>query len=199
MAIKPCRFFQSTTITLIYAVLFSMVLNGCAIKPAGPPASAAAPAKAVRQQWQCDPEADKAVESGDIEAGLHAHARFVTEHPDNPLARYHLGYAFGLAGDIAHEIAQYEAALSLGYIHDEQLFFNLGMAYAETGQDSKAVDAFEKALALDPDSIDTLSELEVMYQKMGEIRNERRILERHLELEPDNDAVRQRLDIISKK
>jgi len=191
----------------VVAVLWASTLLfwGCATVspptpiPTQPPAASAAPSKQPPAQWQCDPTADKAMENGDIETGLHEHARFVAQHPENPLGHYHMGYAFGQVGEIQQEIAHYETALALGYIHNEQLFFNLAMAYSELGQFDKAVSAFQKALALEPDSVDTLSELGRIYHETGDIENERRTLVRLLKLEPDNPETRKRLKKLPEK
>lgn len=179
-------------------VLIAIILTfGCAAKtpqPA-PPVPAAPPQNPP--QWQCNEKADKAMEYDDVETGLHEHARFVAKHPRNPLAHYHLGFAFGQVGDIKQEIAHYEEAVSLGYDHDEQIFFNLAMAYAELSRFDKAVNAFKRALVLNPDSVDALAELVKIYEEIGDSQNERRMLERLLELEPDNDIAKQRLKKIA--
>jgi hypothetical protein len=77
-------------------LLLILIFNGCAAKTPKPTTSKIIPAPKTKVfgKFQCDREADKAMERGDIETGLHKHARFVVRHPDNPLAHYHLGYAF---------------------------------------------------------------------------------------------------------
>ncbi len=180
-------------ISLLVTLAVSMVVLGCAASP--PKTSPVAPpAPPKKTEWQCSQAGDRAMEEGDIETGLREHARYVVDHPNNPLAHYHLGYAFGQIGDIEHEIAHYEAAISLGYLHNGQLFFNLGMAYSETAQYNKAIESFNKALNLEPNSIDVLMELSRIYHEIGDVRNERVILKRHLKLEPDNQSVQQRLE-----
>lgn len=169
------------------------LLFGCAGRPSRPPAPITSTPVDSPSRWQCSEKGDKAMENGDIVTGLHEHARFVAQHPQNPLAHYHLGYAFGQTGDIGQEIAHYEEAVALGYDDNDQLFFNLAMAYGESGQLKKAVDAFEKALALAPDAVDILTELSRTYREIGDVENERRILERLLELDPENESIRQRL------
>ncbi len=193
--IEECNKLVISYISPLIILAAGMILWGCAASPpkTSPVAPPAPPKKA---EWQCSQTADQAMEEGDIETGLREHARYVVEHPNNPLAHYHLGYAFGQMGDIEHEIAHYEAAISLGYLHNGQLFFNLGMAYSEIAQYPKAIESFNKALKIEPESIDALIELSRIYHEIGDVHNERTILKRHLELEPNDESVQQRLEAL---
>jgi tetratricopeptide (TPR) repeat protein len=182
----------TTTLTLVG------ILLGCAAKTPEPVPPITAHSQ-TENKWQCSAKADEAMKNGDMETGLREHARFVADHPKNPLAHYHLGYAFGQMGDIESEIAHYEVAVSLGYTHDEQLFFNLGMAYGELERFNKAVDAFEKVLALTPDSMDALIELSIIYRELGDVNKEQRILNRRLKMEPDNKSIKNRLNKLGKE
>jgi tetratricopeptide (TPR) repeat protein len=177
-------------------LILILILNGCAARTPKPVPSKIIPAPKTKAfgKFQCDREADKAMEKGDIETGLHKHARFVTKHPDNPLAHYHLGYAFGQIRNIKQEIAHYEKAVSLGYIYNDQLYFNLAMAQAELGRYDQAITSFKKALAIKPNAFDSLLELSNIYRHIGDAQNERRILMRCLKLEPDNETIKTRLE-----
>jgi tetratricopeptide (TPR) repeat protein len=174
-----------------------IVLGGCAAKIPRPGPVKNIPPPQNLKKFQCDREADLALERGDIETGLHKHLRFVAEHPGNPLAHYHLGYAFGQLRNIEQEIAHYETAISLGYTQNDQLYFNLAMAQAELAQYHRAVASFKKALKIDPNAMDTLLELSGVYRQIGDIENERRILERCLKLKPDSETskiIKKRLE-----
>ena len=175
---------------LISSILIAVIiLNGCAVKTPKPaPTKSITPAKDLAK-FQCDRDADLAMERGDIETGLHKHARFVAKYPDNPLAHYHLGYAFGQMRNIKQEIAHYEKAISLGYTQNDQLYFKMAMAQAELAQYNKAIASFKKALKIDPNAMDTLLELSRIYQQIGDVQNERRILERCLKLKPNNETT----------
>lgn len=178
---------------LLGSVILMLEIFGCAAKI---PQTAPPVYPTPQTGWQCSEKADQAMADGDIETGLHEHARFVAQHPNNPLAHYHLGYAFGQVGDIKQEIAHYEKAVSLGYDDNDQLFFNLGMAYGESGQLEKAIDAFEKSLAIAPESGDALAELSRLYRETGDKKNERRMLERLLKLAPENDTIKERIEAL---
>jgi tetratricopeptide (TPR) repeat protein len=177
-------------------LILILILNGCAVRTPMPAPSKIIPAPKTKAfgKFQCDREADMAMEKGDIETGLHKHARFVVRHPDNPLAHYHLGYAFGQMRNLKQEIAHYEKAVALGYTHNDQLYFNLAMAQAELGRYDQAIASFKKALAIKPNAFDALLELSNIYRHIGDPQNERRILIRCLKLQPDNDSIKARLE-----
>jgi tetratricopeptide (TPR) repeat protein len=105
-------------------------------------------------RWGCSPEADAAVEKGDWEAAREAHETLLDQTPDNCLALYHLGYIWGRLGSRDEEIAHYHKAEACGYVHDGQLYFNLGMALADINDIDGAIAAFEQAVALDPRNAD---------------------------------------------
>ncbi|MBW2109393.1 MAG: tetratricopeptide repeat protein, partial [Deltaproteobacteria bacterium] len=111
----------------------------------------------------CDKAADDAMRRRDFQAGVILHERFLVDHPDNGLALYHLGFAYGQLGDHVNEVAYYEKAISAGF-KDEDILFNLGMAYGELGQMNKAVDAFQEALKISPGSADNHFGLALVYQ-----------------------------------
>jgi tetratricopeptide (TPR) repeat protein len=102
------------------------------------------------RQWSCDPQADQTVTEGQWQRALMQHQAYLTDHPGNCLAMYHLGYIHGRLGDHEKEIDLYQRAVQCGYDADDQLFFNLGMALVEFEQTESALTALERAVALDP-------------------------------------------------
>jgi tetratricopeptide (TPR) repeat protein len=139
------------------ALLFLLILSGCA----------AATREAPPEVWRCDPQADAAVESGEWERARETHEAVLAEQPGNCLAMYHLGYIRGRLGDRAGEIQLYQDAMACGYTNDDQLYFNLGMALGDTDQFARARAAFEKAVAIAPDSADNHFGLGLMERAMG--------------------------------
>ncbi len=103
--------------------------------------------------WTCDKEADEAMKRNDYEAGISLHERFLEKEPENALALYHLGYAYGQIGEHLREVSYYEKAIVLGF-REEGMFFNMGMTYCEIGQAEKATSAFKEALKINPGSAD---------------------------------------------
>jgi len=103
--------------------------------------------------WTCDKEADEAMKRNDYEAGISLHERFLEKEPENALALYHLGYAYGQIGEHLREVSYYEKAIALGF-REEGMFFNMGMTCCEIGQAEKATSAFKEALKINPGSAD---------------------------------------------
>jgi tetratricopeptide (TPR) repeat protein len=118
----------------------------------------------VEENWTCDNEADEAMKRTDYAAGIFLHERFLEKDPENALALYHLGYAYGQIGEHLSEVAHYEKAIAFGYKRD-LIFFNLGMAYGELDQTQKSINAFKQALEMNPDSADNHLGLAMAYQK----------------------------------
>ena len=106
----------------------------------------------AERHWSCDPLADAAVHREDWLRALKLHLAFLEKNPANGLAYYHLGYIRGRLGDRTMEAADYERAVACGYGKDDQLFFNLGMAYIELNQPESAIGAFQRAVDLNPGS-----------------------------------------------
>jgi tetratricopeptide (TPR) repeat protein len=118
----------------------------------------------LEKTWTCDIAADNAMKRENYHAALLLHERLLEKEPDNALALYHLGYAYGQTGNHQMEVHYYEKAIALGFVKDA-IFFNLGMAYGELNQIEKSLKAFEKAVSLDPDNADNHFGLALSYQR----------------------------------
>ncbi|MBW2329777.1 MAG: tetratricopeptide repeat protein [Deltaproteobacteria bacterium] len=118
----------------------------------------------IDKTWTCDEEADDAMQQRAYRAGILLHQRFLEKEPDNALALYHLGYAYGQVGDHLKEVFHYQKSIALGF-REDRIFFNLGMAYGELNQGEKSIRAFKKALEIDPDSADNHFGLAMAYQR----------------------------------
>lgn len=140
-------------------VLLALVLclgAGCSTAPSGK-------RDQPGERWACDREADEAMMRNDYEGGIFLHQRFLEREPENALALYHLGYAYGQVGENLREVSCYEKAIALGFKKD-RIFFNLGMAYGELHQTEKSIGAFKEALAINPDRADNHFGLGMAYQ-----------------------------------
>jgi tetratricopeptide (TPR) repeat protein len=71
-----------------------------------------------------------------------------------------------LKGDLKSAISLYQQLLDQGVRH-EDLYFNLGNAYAQDGQLAQAVVAYERALRLQPNDKDAKANLDTLRRKMG--------------------------------
>src|SRR5215831_14770749 len=82
-------------------------------------------ANATSDSQVCDPLADYYLGMEDYPAAIRRHLAVLREHPDNALAHYHLGFAYGVTGQHRHELHEYRRAVDLG-LDDWQVFLNLG-------------------------------------------------------------------------
>lgn len=120
----------------------------------------------IAKKVTCDPQADKAMERNEYETSIRLHRRLLEKEPENQLALYHLGYAYGHTGDHQKEVFYYNQAIALG-LKEDSIFFNLGMAYGELDQLENAINAFNEGLELNPVSADNYFGLALTYQKNG--------------------------------
>ena len=114
------------TVYLVLAVLFmffSLLSLGCQ--------SLHMPEKSsTDNRWICPEYADLPLRQGRFEEAIEQHLQVISQDPENGLAHYHLGYAYGQLGLHPDEIAQYLRAIDLG-VESGILYCNLGMAYIE--------------------------------------------------------------------
>jgi len=113
----------------------------------------------------CEKEADDAIRRGDYQKGIRLHLALLNKEPNNAIVSYHLGYAYGMAGDHAKEVQYYKKAIELGHNRDAELYFNLGMAYGELNSIQNAISAFKRALEINPDHEESLKLLNELKNK----------------------------------
>lgn len=135
------------------------------------------------QAVTCDLQADEAMGLNDYETSIRLHLQFIEKEPENELALYHLGYAYGQAGYHQKEVFFYEKAIVLG-LKKDHIFFNLGMAHGELNQLEKAIDAFKEGLALHPTSADNYFGLGLTYERSGRYKAAESALIKAIELDP---------------
>lgn len=136
--------------------------------------------------WRCDRAADAAVEAGQWERALAMHDAFLATDPDNCLALYHRGYIHGILGHHAEEIRDYTRSIDCGNRGDDQLYFNLGMAYVGRGRPVDAAEAFTRAVVLDPDNPENHFGLAIARLELDNTDDAIAALHRVLALDPNH-------------
>jgi Flp pilus assembly protein TadD len=136
----------------------------------------------------CDVRADAALGLEDYPTAIKLHQYLLRSHPNDALAHYHLGFAYGMVGRSAEEIDEYQKAVTLG-LHNWDLFLNLGMAYVAQGELADAAEALEYAALRAPERPETHFNLALVYEaehRLSEALKEITIARR---LSPDDQDI----------
>jgi Flp pilus assembly protein TadD len=158
---SACRFMGLSSyraFRLLIVLLFSLAALGLDV--------ARAPASTMADEQVCDPLADYYLGMEDYPAAIRRHMVVIREHPDNALAHYHLGFAYGVTGLHQRELAEYRQAVRLG-LSDWQLFLNMGLAYIEAGRLAEATEVLRLASLLAPYQSETHFNLGLAYERRG--------------------------------
>ena len=114
----------------------------------------------------CNAGADYSLGIEDYAEATRLHQRVLHQHPDNALAHYHLGFAEGMMGWRAAEIAEYQRADALG-LRNWDLFLNLGMAQFEEGELDGAAASLQRAVLLGEDHFESHFNLALVDERRG--------------------------------
>jgi Flp pilus assembly protein TadD len=136
----------------------------------------------------CDLRADFALGSEDYPTAIALHRKLLQSHPDNALAHYHLGFAFGMTGRGGEEVNEYLTAARLG-LRNWDLFLNLGLAYLGQNQLSRAADALVTAVSLGRAHAETHFNLAIIYERENRLDEALREITAARRLAPDDPDV----------
>ncbi len=138
--------------SFVFCMLILVGLEACTSRVVEQSPLTPTPA-AYEKTVSVDQRAHRAMTRGDYKTGIRLYEQIIAKDPQNSLAFYYLGYAYGQTGDRFREVLLYEKAISLGYKSD-QIFHNLGEAYLGSGQLEESVQAFKQGLAINSKSAD---------------------------------------------
>jgi tetratricopeptide (TPR) repeat protein len=147
------------------------------------------------EQQVCDPLADYFLGMEDYPEAIKRHLAVVKAHPDNALAHYHLGFAYGVTGQHQAELDEYAKAVDLG-LDDWDLFVNLGLLYLETDQLDTATKVLRLATVLAPDRPETHFNLGLAYERRGMLPQAEQEMLLTLRLDPSQVDARNTLGVI---
>ena len=143
----------------------------------------------------CDATADYFLGMEDYGEAVATHRRVIAIHPDDALAHYHLGFAYGMTGDRQREIAEYRKAASLG-LRQWDLYLNFGRALLESGDLTGATGALNTAVALAPDRPEAHFNLGLAYERRVMLAPALDELQTSLRLDPDQPDARNMMGLI---
>ena len=136
-------------------------------------------------RWVCPEFADEPLRQGRFEEAADQHLKVLSQEPDNGLAHYHLGYAYGQLGLHTDEILEYQRAIDLGMERGD-LYYNLGMAHMELKDYDRAEQSFNRAVEIEPDSGENHHGLGMVYLKQEHYHEAMVSCRRAATLEPDD-------------
>jgi Flp pilus assembly protein TadD len=136
----------------------------------------------------CDVRADAALGLEDYTTAIKLHLHILHLHPNDALAHYHLGFAYGMAGRDPEEIDEYRKAVALG-LDNWDLYLNLELAYAERKELSNATTALEQAALLAPGRPETHFNLALVYERENRLREARREVTISRRLDPADPDI----------
>jgi Flp pilus assembly protein TadD len=116
----------------------------------------------------CDVKADFALGQEDYSKAATLHRSYLSAHPNDALAHYHLGFAYGMMGRRDDEISEYVTAVNLG-LRKWDLFLNLGRAYLEQNELPSAADALETAVLRGPEHAEAHFNLALVYERQSKL------------------------------
>jgi Flp pilus assembly protein TadD len=116
----------------------------------------------------CNASADLALASDDYPTAIMLHRRFLRSQPNNALAHYHLGFAYGMTGRDSEEISEYRKAVSLG-LREWDLLLDLGLAYLEKRDYPNAIYALQTSVLLGPNHPEAHFNLAIAYEEANRL------------------------------
>lgn len=146
----------------------------------------------------CDPTADYFLGIEGYPEAISAHVRYLQIHPEDSLAHYHLGFAYGMMGRLADELVEYHKATDLG-LRRWDLFLNMGVVHLEQNDLARAIIALQRAVVLGPGHPEPHFNLALAYERTGQLRRARDELLICQQLDPTQLDTRNMLAVIYAK
>jgi tetratricopeptide (TPR) repeat protein len=143
----------------------------------------------------CDVSADYALGVEDYPEAIRLHEQLLRHDPNNALAHYHLGFAYGMNHDAAGELREYQRAEQLG-LREWDLFLNLGLLYLENHKISAALDTLTQAARFGPQHSEAHFALSLAYQRAGALPEALAEILASLKIDPDQPDVQNTLAVI---
>jgi tetratricopeptide (TPR) repeat protein len=174
--------------TVIAAAILMLLSQVIWSAPAAAQTSARNPTQSYAKEQICDAKADFALGREDYPSAIALHRRLLQAQPDNALAHYHLGFAYGMTGRASEELTEYLTASRLG-LRLWDLYLNLGLAYLGQHQLEPAAEAFATSVALGPEHAESHFNLALAYERANRLSAALREIETARRLAPQDPDV----------
>jgi Flp pilus assembly protein TadD len=149
----------------------------------------------VVEEQVCDVAADYSLGVEDYSEAIRRHIQVLSEHSDNAVAHYHLGFALGMMGNRSSEIREYERAEALG-LTSWDLFLNLGLAQFENGELEAATESLRRAVLFGESRPESHFNLALIDLQRGTLADAEHETLASLQLNPDQPDARNLLGVI---
>jgi protein O-mannosyl-transferase len=143
---------------------------------------------AVAGDQICNVNADFALGREDYATAIMLHRKVLQSQPNNALAHYHLGFAYGMVGRRSEELHEYLTSARLG-LKDWDLFLNLGLAYLGERKLTQAAVALETAVSLGPEHAEAHFNLAIVYENENRFGEALREITAARRLAPENPDI----------
>jgi Flp pilus assembly protein TadD len=150
---------------------------------------------ALLQEEICDTSADYALGTEDYAAAITLHRKILRSQPENALAHYHLGFAYGMTGRSSDEMREYLTAVDLG-LRKWDLYLDLGLAYLEHNDYPRAISALETSVLLGPQHSETHLNLAIADEKASRLNEAMKEVTVVLQMAPSDVDARNTKAII---
>lgn len=147
------------------------------------------------EEQVCNIDADYALGVEDYAEAVRLHLQVVSNHPENALAHYHLGFAESMVGDKTAEIREYQRAEALG-LRNWDLFLNLGLAQLEKDDLDGATHSLRRAVLLGGQHPESHFNLAIVDERRGMLADAERETLASLRLKPAQPDARNLLGVI---
>jgi tetratricopeptide (TPR) repeat protein len=143
----------------------------------------------------CDPVADFYLGAEKYPQAIQQHLIVLKRDPENALAYYHLGFAYGMVGDHQRELDDYQKAVGLG-LTNWDLFLNMGLVYMESGRLDSASQVLQLAALLAPYRWETHFNLALLKERLGMYQKAEQELLLSLRIDPNQEDARNTLGVV---
>lgn len=143
----------------------------------------------------CNPKADFFLGTENYAQAVRSHEAILARHPDDALAHYHLGFAYGMLGRRSAELREYRQAVALG-LTNWDLFLNLGLAEMESGDLNAAASAFRVSVLLGQNHPEPHFNLGLVDERLGLLGQAEQQMLASLALDPAQLDARNMLGVI---
>ncbi|MCB9283574.1 MAG: tetratricopeptide repeat protein [Lewinellaceae bacterium] len=130
-------------------------------------------------------------QQGKLDDAVREFRNVIRVQPDHATAWYSLGLLLAEMNDLQQAKTCLAKAADLE--ENPRYYYNLGLVYQKLEQNALAEATFLKALSIDPASEANLYALAILYLQQGQLNKARGMVEKLLEISPDNNAYRQLL------